>query len=193
MRRAYPGYDEVVASMIPSAPFSNSRTARRRVLRLDRVKQRARAPGHARDGPEEPLEHVDRVNRLVHQRAAAVERPGPAPASRWRNTRVAGTSARAAGDEDRLPELPRDDHLFHRRDIRLQSILEEHADLDAGRDRPRRSRCQPLRSSRRAVSQRGRGGRLSIAASACSAWTPDGVPMATMSRGRCERKRPRSS
>ena len=102
---------------------------RGRVFDLDRMQPRRRPRGHLRHGAEQPVQQVDRVDALIHQRAAAVERPRAPPARRrvvFRRTEPPDAPRR----EDRRAHTPRRNHRLHRRDVGLEAILEEHADLD---------------------------------------------------------------
>ena len=109
---------------------------RRSILDLDWMEARGRARAHLRHRPEQPLKHVHGVDRLVHQRAAAVERKRTAPA---RGAVILGRPipAHVPCREDRLSQTAGGDHRLHRRDVRLQSILEEHTDLDSAAIRGR--------------------------------------------------------
>ena len=78
-----PGKALVAASITPSAPFLNRRTATAVSSTSIRSWARSRRQGLDRvDVAHQPLEQVDVVDRLVHQGTAAVEVPGPAPAAR---------------------------------------------------------------------------------------------------------------
>ena len=65
-------------SITPSAPERNLRIADARVLGLDPPRLRRRLRHHALDRADEPLNQIDVVRRLIHDRAA-VELPGSAP------------------------------------------------------------------------------------------------------------------
>src|SRR3712207_7980091 len=62
------------------------------VFGLDAVRERRREGSEAGDRTEDPLQQVDRVDALVHQRPTAVERQGAAPADR-KSTRLNSSHA----------------------------------------------------------------------------------------------------
>ena len=101
-----------------------------RVLDFDRVEQRAGARVDADDRSPQVEHHVEGVNRLVDERAAAVERERAAPARAAVVFRrpVPLDPARA---EDRPSQDAGLDERLERDDVRLQAVLEEDAEFHA--------------------------------------------------------------
>ena len=82
VRLSSPGYALVAASITPSAPFLNRRAAT--AVSSTSMRSWASVAVSAvivTTSPISQYEQVDVVDRLIHQRAAAVELPGPAPAA----------------------------------------------------------------------------------------------------------------
>jgi len=101
------------------------------VFGFDLVKQSGGAGLDASDVTEEPEKQVNRVDALIDERAAAVERERAAPAG------VGVVLGRAiplyAGvNEKGLAEQALIERVFELADVRLHAVLKNHAELDFG-------------------------------------------------------------
>ena len=160
----------------------------RRVLDFDLVQQRRRGAQHAAHRAEQPHQEIDRVDALVDQRAAAVERTGAAPAGAGVVLGRAVPLDPRRG-EQRASERARPQQLPKPDERRLRAVLEQHAETHARCAAPRRS----SRSAAATVTSIGFStSTCSPAAAAAMPWsacTPDGLPMITASSGRWASKR----
>jgi hypothetical protein len=123
----------------------------------------------------------------IHQRTAAVERPRPPPA-RAGVVRRRPVPFHARVRENRRAEPPRVDERLQTLDVRLQAILKDDAERHAGARGFLDQRVDPRGGHvDRLLDQHVQA--LFRAAMPCSACTPDGLPITTMSSGRCASRR----
>ena len=120
-----------VASIVPTAPFSNVDRGLDRVVDLAAGEERLDERRHRRDLADEGPRQVDDVRAEVAERARArlvgVEAPGV------ERRVVAPVLEVAAAEVPDLAELARLDHLAREPDRRDEAVVERAEVLDAGR------------------------------------------------------------